>query len=93
LTCGSVAGAMWGRGAFSLLVSWSVLYLLVCRFLQLVVLSGCGEGAKEIEIVALRHQVAVLRRQVDRPDLSDGERVLLADCRGYCLGHRGRVSS
>ncbi|MEV0408362.1 helix-turn-helix domain-containing protein [Actinoallomurus sp. NPDC050550] len=51
---------------------------MVCRFLQLVVLFGCGDRAKEIEIVALRHQVAVLRRQVDRPDLSDGDRVLLA---------------
>jgi putative transposase len=54
-----------------------VLYLLLHRILQIVVLFGRGDRAKEIEIVALRHQVAVLRRQVDRPDLSDEDRVLL----------------
>jgi transposase InsO family protein len=54
-----------------------VLYLLLCRILQFVVLFGRGDRAKEIEIVVLRHQVAVLRRQVDRPGLKDGDRVLL----------------
>ncbi|WP_433170561.1 integrase core domain-containing protein [Actinoallomurus sp. CA-150999] len=43
-----------------------------------MVLFGCGDGAKELEIVVLRHQVAVLRRQVSRPDLNDGDRILLA---------------
>jgi transposase len=43
-----------------------------------VVLFGRGDRAKEIEIVVLRHQVTVLRRQVDRPDLNDGDRVLPA---------------
>lgn len=56
---------------------WSVLYLLLCRVLQFLVLFGRGDRAKEIEIVVLRHQVAVLRRQVDRPDLNDGDRGLL----------------
>ena len=55
-----------------------MLYLLLRRLLHLVVLFGRGDRAKEIEIVVLRHQVAVLRRQVDRPDLNDGDRVLLA---------------
>jgi putative transposase len=59
-------------------VSWSVLYFLLRRILQLIVLFGRGDRAKELEIVVLRHQVAVLRRQVNRPDLNDGDRVLLA---------------
>jgi putative transposase len=59
-------------------VFWSLLYLVLRRIFQLIVLLGRGERAKEIEILALRHQVAVLRRQVNRPDLNDGDRVLLA---------------
>jgi hypothetical protein len=57
---------------------WSVLYLVVGRVLGFLVLLGRGDRAKEIEILALRHQLAVLRRQVNRPDLRDGDRVLLA---------------
>jgi len=59
-------------------VFWSLLYLVLCRIFQLLVLLGRGDRAKEIEILALRHQVAVLHRQVNRPDLTDGDRVLLA---------------
>ena len=69
---------MVGWRASWLLVSWSVLYLLLGRILQLVALFGRGDHVKEIEIVVLRHQIAVLRRQIDRHDLNDGDRVLLA---------------
>src|SRR3982074_3627612 len=71
---------------------WSVLYLLLCRILQLVVLFGRGDRAKEIEIVVSRHQVAVLRRQVDRPGLNDGDRVLLTALSRLLPRHRGAVS-
>ncbi len=64
--------------ASSLLVSWSLLYFVLCRIFQLLVLLGHGDRAKEIEILALRHLVAVLRGQVTRPGLNDGDRVLLA---------------
>jgi putative transposase len=59
-------------------VFWSLLYLVLGRIFQLLILFGRGDRTKEIEILALRHQVAVLRRQVNRPDLNDGDRVLLA---------------
>jgi hypothetical protein len=84
---------MVGWRASWLLVSWSVLYLLLGRILQLVVLFGRGDHVKEIEILVLRHQIAVLRRQVDRHDLNDGDRSCWPRCRGCCLGHRGRAFS
>jgi putative transposase len=46
--------------------------------LQLVVLVVRGDRANEIEILVLRHQVAVLRRQIARLDLEPADRVVLA---------------
>jgi putative transposase len=59
-------------------VFWSFLYLILGHVLRLLVLLVRGERSKELEILALRHQVAVLRRQVHRLDLNDADRVLLA---------------
>src|SRR5438105_13192694 len=56
---------------------WSVVYLALRRIFQLVVLALRHDRAKEIEILVLRHQIAVLRRQVHRPDLCPADRVLL----------------
>jgi hypothetical protein len=44
-------------------------YLTLCRAVQLLALLARGEAAKELEILVLRHQLAVLRRQVPRPRL------------------------
>jgi putative transposase len=42
-------------------------YLALCRSTQLLVLLARGDAAKDLEILMLRHQLAVLRRQVSRP--------------------------
>ena len=65
----------------------SFLYLAFTRFLQLVHLGQRDGDELAIEIVMLRHEVAVLRRQVVRPALRPSDRALLAglgrllDCR------------
>ena len=53
-------------------------YLILCQILRLVVQGMRGERSKDVEIVVLRHQVAVLRRQVARPDLAPTDRVVLS---------------
>ncbi len=46
-----------------------LVYLTLCRTIQLLVLRGRGAAAKDLEILVLRHQLAVLGRQVPRPRL------------------------
>jgi len=69
----------------------SFLYLAFVRILQLLRLlhRDCDELA--IEIVVLRHEVAVLRRQVARPVLQPSDRALFAGLsRHLDRRHRGR---
>ncbi|MGD0863609.1 MAG: integrase core domain-containing protein [Candidatus Limnocylindrales bacterium] len=60
------------------LVLPSLLYILTRRMLELVALRFRSPRSKDLEIVVLRHELAILRRQVARPELSDADRVFLA---------------
>jgi putative transposase len=53
-------------------------YLTLWRSIQLLALAARSDAAKDLEIVVLRHQLAVLRRQIPRPRLEPADRALLA---------------
>jgi putative transposase len=53
-------------------------YLTLCRSVQLLALLARGNAAKDLEILVLRHQLTVLRRQTSRPRLEPADRALLA---------------
>jgi len=57
---------------------WSLCYLVFRCVFQLVSLRSRSEGFKELEIVVLRHELSVLRRQTRRPQLTTSDRVFLA---------------
>jgi putative transposase len=53
-------------------------YLTLCRSIRLFVLLARSDAAKDLEILVLRHQLTVLRRQVSRFKLEPADRALLA---------------
>ena len=56
----------------------SLCYLVLRRVLQLVALRVRSHEWKELEIVVLRHELAILRRQTRRPAMTAVDRLFLA---------------
>jgi putative transposase len=59
-------------------VSVRLLYLITVRVFGLLALLGRSQASKDAEIMVLRHQVMVLRRQVARPRPDWADRAILA---------------
>ncbi len=57
---------------------WSFAYLVVRNLFALVWLLGRSPRSKDLEILVLRHELAILRRQASRPKLTRADRALLA---------------
>jgi hypothetical protein len=53
-------------------------YLTLCRSIQLLALLARGDAAKDLELLVLRHQRSVPRRQLPRPKPEPADRALLA---------------
>src|SRR3954452_20582504 len=79
-------GLGWREACFLVV---SLLYLLFRRALAVAALRLRSREFKELEMVVLRHELAVLRRQIACPRLDERDRVFLAAA-GQLLGRASR---
>jgi putative transposase len=71
----------------------SICYVAVRSVLELAVLRFRSREFRDLEIVVLHHELAVLRRQIGRPSFTTADRVFSwRQPVGCCLGRSGPPS-
>jgi len=54
-------------------VLWSLTYLVVRRLFELVLLACRSSGSMELDVLVLRHELSILRRQTRRRQLREAD--------------------
>jgi hypothetical protein len=70
-----------------------LLYLIMIGVFGWLLRLGRGEASKDAEIMVLRHEVTVLRRQLARPGPDWAGRAVLAALAGCCQPCRAPIGS
>ena len=91
-----VYGSAWWHPAApageAILMLSKLAYLTLCRSIQLLVLLARGDAAKDMELLVLRHQLVVLRRQTHVPSWSPPTEPCSPRSAASCQGLAGRAS-
>jgi hypothetical protein len=72
---------------------FALIYTVVVRLVSLTVVRGRGEASKDVELVVLRHEISVLRRQLPRPRLKPADRLIMAALSVVCHVRSGTSGS